>query len=134
MQLFRDSALTQQVSQNTFTLPADLGDAVFTGSEQQVETTPISLWLRNNSSNSRRSIKVRAIAYGSDTTAPNYVRLAPDNGGSPGNWVDGTVGLEFSGTLAPNGVLRFWIKAVVPNTAIRGERKFQLLVSWVDLV
>jgi len=133
MQLFKDASLTQQVSQNTFTSPADLGDAVFTGNESQVETAPVSLWLKNNSSNSRRSIKIKAVAYGSDNTAPTYVKLAPDNSGSPGDWVDGTSGLEVSGTLQPNGVYRFWVKAVIPNTAVRGERKFQFQISWVDL-
>lgn len=133
MQLFKDSGLTQQVSQNSFSSPADLGDAVFTGSESQVETAPISLWLRNNSSNSRRSIKIKAVAYGTDSQAPSYVKLAHDNGGSPGTWVDGDEGLSFTDTLPPDGVIRFWLKAVVPNTATRGERRFQLLVSWVDL-
>lgn len=133
MQLFKDSGLTQQVSQNTFASPADLGDAVFTGSESQVETTPISLWLKNNSPNSRRSIRIRAIQYGTDSQAPGYIKLAVDSGGSPGTWVDGTTGLSIPDTLAPNGVIRFWLKAVVPNTATRGERRFQLLISWVDL-
>lgn len=133
MQLFKDAGLTQQVSQNTFLSPADLGDAVFTGNETQVETAPVSLWLRNNANNPRRSIKIQAVAYGQDSTAPSYVRLALDNGGTPGQFVDGPTGLTVNDTLPAGGVIRFWIKAVVPNTATRGERRFQLLVSWIDL-
>jgi len=133
MQLYKDASLTQPVSQNTFLSPADLGDAVFSGNETTVETTPISLWLLNNSTKTRRSIRIKAVQYGDDATAPTYVKLAADAGGAPGTWVNGTDGLSISGNLAPNATVRFWVKAVVPSTAARGERRFQLLISWVDL-